>query len=223
MKDALHLQIEDEPGRQAHPLWYAPLRPEKFRLVGAEIPKNPRVFSYEIYESLIIPGEKYARVNLQPTDSCVWTIVVGAQPIIGRYAEHDHKLAVPKTDALIYDAGVPLLYTSEANAYPALAAVLDAPNCFYYIRPSSFALSHVKVLPLFGQEVKIVTMQYMLGSGRRQEFFAHIHTMEEKTWLTPMFRALLLTNSQTYIWNHPEFDYSLIHPSQNESVYNTLR
>ncbi len=180
-------------------LWTAALKWEKFRLVDFIKPKSG-IYSVETYQNHSDEYNLYYRINLPPETDRVPTIVAGKIQTIKRYAAHDHQLILPLTEM---DSVQRNLLKSE----PALSLLFLQDDVGYYVRSSSFVLDEVNIRGFFSKQAKFIVMRYMLGGKRDQEFFAHIHTLDENSWLLPNYRALLLTNSQGYINNHPEYDY----------------
>jgi hypothetical protein len=209
---------QDTEGRgMQDTIWYAPLRPAKFRLLDGLIPEMDNIFSTEVYQEIADPSHVYARINLTPQDTCLRTVIIGIPDIIDRYARYDHKLLVPFENNRVELGGEELISVDSLRfvAPQVFRGIENLHSLRYFIRPSSFALSRVSHRVLFGKNAKISTWSYRLGGYRRHEFFSHIQTEEESSWLLPFCRALLTTNSQTYIWSHPELDYSLLHPTQS--------
>lgn len=178
-------------------LWAAPLCNQKNRMIAFSRDGGDRVFSSELYMNKDDQGGQYARINLRWADNAqfVNTMIAGPKEVIARYARHDHKLLLP--DGLPHELStLPIMKTLQENAL------------WCYTRPSSFVCTRVELRMFQGVQLKIILLERVIGNQNTHEFFAHIHEAhEDETSIVLEKNGFIVSNSQTYIANHPEIQF----------------
>lgn len=195
-------------------LWVGILRAEKFRLVNFFRLFDNHLYSVEQYQHQTNSSDRYARINFvpDPSASFVQTLVVGAMETIGRYARHDHKLHMP------------LHNNNELKRLSGFGNFFDDKQLLgYYVRPSSFVCSEIRIKKVFGQLTKMVMMKYLVDDSHKDDFFTHVHSPDEREelWHTGV-RGFVFTNSMMYVDHHAEIDFIHVPGAHRDILYSAI-